>query len=103
MGRSRSEDPGTTCPAALLSDHPKLVATARPSFLTTRQGVAGASENPPVAYVWLALAKKYGIKEGDKRSKDVWVDMTASEREETRRLIKDVRNVPCEWGAVFRK
>ena len=67
------------------------------------QGVAGTSENPPVAYVWLALAKKYGIKEADKRSKEVWVDMTDREREETRRLIKDAVNVPCNWEAVIRK
>ena len=36
MGRSRSEDPGTTCPAAVLSDDTKLAPRARPSFLTTR-------------------------------------------------------------------
>ena len=36
MGRSRSEDPGTTCPAAVLSDHIKLAPRARPNFLTTR-------------------------------------------------------------------
>ncbi len=37
MGRSRSEDPDTTCPAAVLSDHTKLAPRARPSFLTTRE------------------------------------------------------------------
>ncbi len=37
MGRSRSQDPGTTCPAALLSDHTKLAPRAWPSFLTTRE------------------------------------------------------------------
>ncbi len=36
MGRSRSEDPGTTCPAALLSGYTKLGPKARPNFLTTR-------------------------------------------------------------------
>ena len=30
------EDPGTTCPAAVLSDHTKLAPRARRSFLTTR-------------------------------------------------------------------
>ena len=67
------------------------------------QGIAGTSKNPPVAYVWLALAKNYGIKEADKRSKEVWIDMTAPERKETKRLIKDARNVPCYWEEVIRK
>ena len=67
------------------------------------QGIAGTSKHPPVAYIWLAFAKNYGINEADKRSKEVWVDMTASDREETRRLIKDAVNVPCFWDEVFRK
>ena len=36
MGRSRSEDPGTTYLVGVLSDHTKLAPRARPSFLTTR-------------------------------------------------------------------
>ena len=67
------------------------------------QGVAGTSENPPVAYAWLALAKKNGIKEADKRSKEVWVDMSVPQREKTKSLIKDVKNVPCNWDVVIRK
>ena len=43
MGRSKSEDPGTTCPAAVLSDYTKLAPRARPSFLATR--VNGISQN----------------------------------------------------------
>ena len=44
MGRSRSEDPGTTCLVGVLSDHTKLAPRARPNFLTTRDLLAGLAK-----------------------------------------------------------
>ena len=47
------------------------------------------------ADAWIPLARNCGIKEAAKRSREFWVDMTAPEREETRRLVKDAVNGPC--------
>jgi hypothetical protein len=68
------------------------------------QGVAGTSENHPVAYAWLAQAQGHGVLDAAKRAQEVWADMSAGERNQATRLLNAGLAATCRWeDAVLSK
>jgi TPR repeat protein len=60
-------------------------------------GVAGTSENHPVAYAWLAQAQARGVVDAAKRAQEVWAEMSAGERDDAMRLINAGLGATCRW------
>ena len=61
------------------------------------QGVAGTSENHPVAYAWLAQAEARGEKDAKPLADKLWGGMKSAQQAETRKLVDEGLRAPCRW------
>ncbi len=63
------------------------------------QGIAGNSENHPVAYAWLVQAAVRGEEEEDAkaRASKLWAKMPPTEQAETRMLVNAGLQATCRW------
>jgi len=61
------------------------------------QGVAGNSENHPVAYNWLVQAAARGEDDALPRANELWKGMSAAEQAETRRQVDAGLGGSCRW------
>lgn len=64
------------------------------------QGVAGTSENLPVAFGWLRAASANGVPEAKERAEDVWSDMSDDERAQAVEFDGATTPDACTWAEV---
>ncbi len=65
------------------------------------QGVAGTSENLPVAWAWLQLAADRDEEDAAKRASKVWDKLNEAERAEAQEIYKKGVSAPCDWNEVI--
>jgi hypothetical protein len=61
------------------------------------QGVAGTSENHPVAYNWLVQAAARGEKDAKPLADKLWDGMEPAQQAETRKLVDEGLRAACRW------
>ena len=61
------------------------------------QGVAGTSENHPVAYAWLVQAAERGENDAQPLADELWDGMSSVEKDETRKLVDAGLQATCRW------
>ncbi|MBL6957490.1 MAG: hypothetical protein ISR52_00795 [Rhodospirillales bacterium] len=72
-------------------------------FRRAAMGIAGSSENLPVAYVWLRQAVDGGFKDEDDLATKVWRDLTAPQRQTATHLYQSGLKTKCLWDDVIGK
>jgi hypothetical protein len=66
-------------------------------------GIAGSSENSPVAYVWLRQAGDLGLADGADSAKSLWQSLSPSERQAATQMLRSGLKAKCMWEDVIVK